>query len=162
MYFHSSRQMPKCDMSTKVDCSNATSTCHLLPTSFGFRGFEQTTNSHSSSLMIPQTPKCHGMPKWAQRPKECEIDENLERNARSMAFWDFCLTFISTCFTLTDLNAYYIRHMRIISPDLFISPRHKCKYASPSYYINASDFKIQNVFIKTCPFCICVFSCSFD
>jgi hypothetical protein len=73
MYFHSSWQMPKCETSTKVDSSNATNTCHLLPTSFGFRDFERTTNSRSSSLMIPRTLK-FGMPKWAQRPMECEID----------------------------------------------------------------------------------------
>jgi hypothetical protein len=58
MYFHSSWQMPKCETSMKVDCSNAMSTCHLLPTSFGFRDFERTTNSRSSSLMIPRTLKC--------------------------------------------------------------------------------------------------------
>jgi hypothetical protein len=52
-------QSSKYEMSMKVDSSNMTSTRHLLPTSFIFQDFEQTTNSRSSSLMIPRTPKFH-------------------------------------------------------------------------------------------------------
>jgi hypothetical protein len=50
-------QPPKPKISTKVDCFNASNTCHLLPTNFGFSGLEWTTNNCSSSLMIPQILK---------------------------------------------------------------------------------------------------------
>jgi hypothetical protein len=76
-------------MLMKVESSNAKSTYHLLPISFVFRNFEQTTNSRSSSLMILELRNV-GMPKWAQRPMECKINGLSRFLPKLDPSFDFC------------------------------------------------------------------------